>query len=99
MINVKEAAKAATDFITSLYNTHELINLSLEEVELSDNGEFWYITLGYTRPLKVLPPRNTASALQGYLNQPTTEQVYKVITVRSHDGEVTSMKIRAPIAA
>lgn len=99
MINVKEAVTAAMSFMTDLYNARELANLSLEEVELSDDGEYWSITLGYTRPVTSLQPHNPAATLQSYLNQQKIEQVYKVVSVRNQDGQVTSMKMRAPIAA
>lgn len=99
MITVKEAVQAAINFISELYDPKELTNLTLEEVELSDNGEYWHITLGYTRPVKVVPPRTTATALQNFLNEPLTERVYKIISVRAEDGKATSMKIRMPLAA
>ena len=43
MINVKEAVQSAVAFVTNLYDETERVNLSLEEVELSETSEYWYI--------------------------------------------------------
>ena len=66
MINVKEAVQSAVAFVTNLYDETERVNLSLEEVELSETSEYWYITLGYTRPVKVSPPKMALPPLQSY---------------------------------
>ncbi|MDP8240608.1 MAG: hypothetical protein P9X24_16070 [Candidatus Hatepunaea meridiana] len=48
MIDVKEAAIVAKDYLLALYDGRDIYNLTLEEVELSEDQEWWYITLGYS---------------------------------------------------
>jgi len=46
MIDVKQAVKIATDFAKEIFPGENFSQLSLEEVELDENGPFWYVTLG-----------------------------------------------------
>ena len=56
--------------------------LQLEEVELSDDEKYWFITLSYPLPSPVpllnLPPKKD----------------YKIFKIDSKTGQVRSMKIR-----
>ncbi len=47
MIDVKEAASVAHDYLKGLSKDVEFPGLEIEEVELSDDEKFWFITLGY----------------------------------------------------
>ena len=86
MIDVKQAVKVAGECAENMLADENLIDARLEEVELSENGQLWYITLSFLRePLKL------SDALVG----PKTRE-YKVFTLRSDTGEFVSMKIRNP---
>jgi hypothetical protein len=89
-IDVKEAVKSATAFLQQLAPEVEMRNIQLEEVELSDDGSIWFITLGYDRPVPVGQAMRRGS--RGVA--PFTERVYKIIRVRASDGKALSMKIR-----
>ena len=82
MIDVKQAVKIASDFFTNLYGQElSLSGIQLEEVELTEDGKYWLITLGYpsasTNPLLI-----------------QNRKVYKVFQINAETGEVQSMKIR-----
>lgn len=75
-MNVKDAVKIAYEFVKDFYQDH---TISLEEVELSDDGRFWSITLGVTNPLE---------------QWGSGKKDYKVVTVDTQSGQVKSMKLR-----
>lgn len=56
-------------------------NIALEEVTVSENSEFWHITLGFDRP---------SSARQDYY----PDREYKVFVIRAGTGDIESMKVR-----
>ena len=69
MLDVKEADQGIS-------------NVQLEEVELTEDGRYWLITLSY--PV----PRELASLNFNF------KRKYKVFTIDALTGEVKSMKIR-----
>jgi hypothetical protein len=88
MINVKEAVSSATKALQDLFPGEKFAGLELEEVELTEDGKSWLITLGFDVPRKgvlSLPP-----AMMGY------ERKYKIFKVDGRTGNVTAMKIRKP---
>jgi hypothetical protein len=46
MMDVKQAVKIAQDYMDGLYR-NSVRGLLLEEVELSDDEQFWYVTLSW----------------------------------------------------
>ena len=89
---VKQAVARATDEAIELFGSEHLIDLGLEEVEMSKDGKFWLVTLGFYRPSK--KPVSGLEALQ-QIRGVTHERKYKVFKVDATSGEVTSMKIRS----
>ncbi len=83
MVDVKEAVKQALEYFTGLYQG-SYSNLALEEVELSDDEDYWLITLGFT------PPTTGLGALAGA----NIRREYKIFRIKSETGKVLSMKIR-----
>jgi hypothetical protein len=80
MIDAKQAVKAAGDYLRSMYG--DALVAQVEEVELDDAEDFWYITLSFPDPeARMLPTW-------------PTPKLYKVFKIRSGTGEVVSMKIR-----
>lgn len=89
-IDVKEAVAAAKESLLFLQNVVEpttLTELRLEEVELSEDGYYWLVTLGYDRPVT-----KSTSPLSQLMSDARRE--YKLFKVRVETGEVESMKIR-----
>jgi len=89
IIDAREAAKLASVYFQSLLP--QVSDFSLEEVELSEDGKFWLITLGFSVIEKRLGPTTLAAALGSM--SPRTK--FKVFKVDAQTGKVLSMKIRA----
>jgi len=82
MLDVKEAARRASEYFAGLYSDQNIPNVQLEEVEISDDGRHWLITLSY-------PVAPELAALNFNF-----KRKYKVFTIDAKTGEVKSMKIR-----
>jgi hypothetical protein len=87
MIDVKQAVKVSYDFVNQLYGSEPLKQLTLEEVELTEDDRFWLVTLGLTRPEAALNP------IEAFI-MPKQKREYKIIKVRADSGVVQSMKMR-----
>jgi hypothetical protein len=85
MLNVKEAVSSATKALQDFFAGKELLNLELEEVELTEDGKSWLITLGFDRLVETLSIPMTR-----------LERKYKIFKVDGVTGKVTAMKIRKP---
>lgn len=91
MLTVKEAAQAAEQWVRDLYAKKDLQHLRLEEVTLSDDDRYWYITLGWVEPA-VQMPSSLSAALGRDIH--VLPRVYKTLEVDADTGAVKSMKIR-----
>ncbi len=80
MLDVKEAAQKASEYFAALYADQGVSKVQLEEVELTDDGKYWLITLSYPMVPAIVsfPPKRQ----------------YKVFKIDAKTGEVKSMKIR-----
>ncbi len=95
MIDVKKAIALAVDSLKNFY-AEPVSDLLLEEVERSEDGKYWLITLGFS----VLPsshPGNQFQQLSAALKTPV--RIYKAIKIDADTGEFVSMKIREAQAA
>ena len=82
----KEAAHIAVSYLSELYDDPKsLQDVLIEEIERSDDGRYWYVTLGYTRP-----------KLFDFFGARPLPREYKVFEIESATREVKSMKIRKP---
>lgn len=84
MLDVKEATGIAVDFIQSLYSHDQLANALLEEVELSDDDAYWYITLGFNHVPNAIDP------LEG-IRFSRTPRVYKTVKIDTKTGQPRAM--------
>jgi hypothetical protein len=87
MLDVKEAAQKASEYFASLYSQDLASNVRLEEVELTDDGNYWLITLGY-------PSSRTQGNAFQFLTGNDTGREYKQFKIEVATGKVVSMKIR-----
>ncbi|HEY0083585.1 MAG TPA: hypothetical protein VGB61_12400 [Pyrinomonadaceae bacterium] len=83
MIDVKQAAQSASNFIVGLYSNETISDVMLEEVELSEDEKYWLITLSFPAP------SSSSHQLFG-----RSGRRYKIFKVDTDTGEVLSMKIR-----
>ncbi len=83
MISVKLAIRNALSFMDDVYGQENVQDPRLEEVELSEDGTYWCVTIsvrGY--------PSSSFEAIGG-----VKDRNFKVIRVRAGDGTIESMKI------
>jgi hypothetical protein len=85
MIEGKDAVEAANRFLRNMLGEN-LRDLRLEEIELSQDGQEWHITLSFLR-------RGTPAALSEILAQALPRE-YKVVAVSATTGDVRSMRIK-----
>jgi hypothetical protein len=87
MIDAKVASLSAYNYLDSLQDVMGggFQDIRLEEVELTDDKDYWLITLGYDLPDK----------FKGALGLEVFRREYKLFRVNAQTGEVESMKIRS----
>ncbi len=87
-MDVKQAVKAAKDFVVELMSEEGIMNLGLEEVVHDDAEGVWGITVGFSRPWN-------RSALENALSIRTPSgRDYRVVKISEKDGKVLSFKQR-----
>ncbi len=95
-ISVVSAAHAAVNHLQQFGHLvgDSVEDIRLEEVELSEDEKHWFVTLGYSVPVKTTAPENRllGSTLTDTILR--YERVYKVFKVDVEQGAVQSMKIR-----
>lgn len=84
---VKQVVIAAHSCFQSLQEilNNKVENITLEEVERSEDNNFWLITLGFERPQK------SDLRIPGIVSY---EREYKVFKVNVRNKEVESIKVR-----
>lgn len=90
MLDVKQAAMNADDYLHQLYAEQLPSEVQLEEVEMTDDEKHWMITMSFV-------PQNQASTLPSMLRTP--KRRYKQFKIDAETGRVLSMKIRNVEAA
>jgi hypothetical protein len=90
MLELRSAVMQAQNYFQSIQDMlgNSLEDLRLEEVELSDDKQYWLITLGYSR----LADKSKNPLLEGII--PVSQREYQLFKVNSETGEVEAMKIR-----
>jgi hypothetical protein len=90
MLTVKDAVRAAEEWVRDLFRDSDLRHFRLEEVQLSDDERRWLITLGWAEP------GVRENGLAAALGRDLPPRVYKTLEVDADSGLVRSMKIRDP---
>ncbi|HZL36921.1 MAG TPA: hypothetical protein VFC78_16490 [Tepidisphaeraceae bacterium] len=85
MITVKDAAKIALGYVTDLIGSENVLEPLIEEVDQSDDGQYWLVTVGFDRPLGT-------GARQFRLRSERRD--YKQVRIQMADGQVRSMRMR-----
>jgi len=91
-IDVRGAVMAAKKYFEDIQDLigKTIDDILLEEVEISDDRRFWYVTLGFSR---------LTGKTENLISEPISfssqyEREYKIFTIDADTGEVQSMKIR-----
>lgn len=90
MIDVKQAVQISRNYLSELYQSDEIRDLSLEEVELTEDNRFWLVTLTFTQ--QMMQPLNPIEAMTG----PKYARFLKEIRIDAETGQVRSMKNKKP---
>lgn len=85
MIEVKDAARKAVTHLVTLYPDQDLGTILFEEAELSDDEQFWLITISFRRLTK------SAGVGESVF---VGDRSYKVFKLVAATGEVRSIKNR-----
>jgi len=93
-IDVQEAVRKAVSYFHKLLpQLGRNANVMLEEVEESEDGSHWLITIGYDVERALSPAqRNLQSVLSP---MPPVVRKYKIFKVDAKTGRILSMKIRS----
>ena len=99
----RSGQKIAFDYLNKLYDSIQLEDELLEEVALSDDGSYWYVTVGFLRPVasilspleKMMDTVTPKPNPQNLFKQLKYQREYKVFQIDSSTGQVRSMKMRA----
>jgi hypothetical protein len=88
-IDLRQAVKTAVKFFTESFGLARPSDAQLEEIEMSEDGRFWLITVGYDNPTAV-------NVVKGKFVLPHQVPLrkYKVVKVDAQDGQPVSIKIR-----
>lgn len=85
MLDVRQAVKMAHGYLIDLYPDQEVRNATLEEVELSEDDAFWFVTLSFrlggADDLPFFPVQDKAKS-------------YKIFKMQADDGRLVSMTMR-----
>ncbi len=92
MIDVKQAVKIARDYVAGSFGD-EAENLMLEESEMSEDGRYWLITVGFDtkQPVEVNP---LVPMVDHRLILPRYLRAYKLVRLNAENGAVEAMKNR-----
>jgi hypothetical protein len=85
-IPARAAASASATYLAEIVDIPKPKS-RVEEVELTDDGRYWLITLSYEAPVETTPFMGTTVSTGG-------DRQYKVFKVDAKTGEVLSMRIR-----
>ena len=85
-LDVRQAVSIALDYFRDLSDGQKLSDISMEEVELSDEDRFWRVTVGFFVPEST----NPLAHLGGLQRQ------FKIVTVNAQTGDIRSIKLPEP---
>ena len=88
MVDVKQAVRSAESYARELFGDDGLPHLRVEEVQLSEDGRRWNVTLGWAETAV----RHPGLVLNGSMQK--LPRVYKLFEVDVENGQVHAMKIR-----
>jgi hypothetical protein len=93
-IDVKEAVQRAKEFAAKIFESEKISRLGLEAVERTDDGKYWLVTLGFSRPWSY-PKARKFSPLDEVLQRPNPdpEREYKVFRVAANSGAVIGIEM------
>lgn len=104
-MDVKEAIKAATDYVADLFHDQLYARPALEEVEQDDRTRVWNVVVGFLR----LPDKSVLAEDEALLRDVVVEdlglvkvpppfvmprRVFKVVQINDADGRILAVRDR-----
>lgn len=91
-VELPQAVKIAKDYLAKVYRDTPIVNVLLEEIELSEDSPHWLVTLGFDDPAI---RGGIGAALAAQMQIGSSRRIYKTFKVHTETGRVSSMKIRS----
>ena len=88
-VDVHQAVTAAIAFFNKSFSVMDLHHTQLEEVDMTEDGRLWLITLGYDDPAI----NQTPSSFDVF-TRPRPLRKYKVVHVDANTGSASTIKNR-----
>ena len=98
IISVKEAVHIAIETTKTIFEGQQLLDVALEEVELTEDNCYWLITIGFSIESTATASRTfvfNKSIEPDFVKKSEYIRKYKLFKIDAKTGEVQSMKIRA----
>ena len=87
-MDVKQAVQTAREYVVSLYDEEDIMDIGLEEVEFDYCSEQWRVTIGFSRPWD--RTKEVGIRIADF-QRPRS---YKVVHILDGDGQIVSLKDR-----
>jgi hypothetical protein len=89
-MDVKEAVRAAKQYVQEVFADEGISDVGLEEVEFNDQAEEWRVTIGFSRAWDKQSPFALAPAA-------ARPRSYKVLRISDKTGDIISVRNREPV--
>ena len=89
-MDVKQAVKAAREYVVNLYDEEEIMDIGLEEVEFDYCSDQWRVTIGFSRPWD----EEKSVAIPIPYSDARRPRSYKQVRIDAKDGQIVSLKDR-----
>lgn len=96
MIAVKDAIQKAREFFRNVKEQDNPRNVQLEEVDQSEDGQYWLITLGYDAAYREIGPVMGQDFFTGKRQIASIPREYKILKIARDTGDVLAMNNRLP---
>jgi len=89
MIDVKTAVRKGLQYVRDVYEGVELRNLALEEVRLSDDEQWWLVTVGFQTlgEYRVVQSKNTPLLFPAQSRLERLPRDLKLVKINATTGE------------
>ena len=94
-MDVKQAVKTAKDYVVSLYDEEEIMDIGLEEVEFDVCSDQWHVTIGFSRPWD----KEKSVSIPFPYSDARRPRSYKQVRINDQDGRIVSLKDRILVRA
>jgi len=91
-MDVKEAVEIAFKYFNDLYPNNNFEDILLEEIELSEDEKYWFVTIGYS---VIKQKKDTSPLSVAFGVTEKIERYYKIFKINNANKRVISMKIRS----